>query len=194
TYAYHTQQRWRDYFRGTAAHNTVAVDGQDQSEIGGNFMWLRKAQARLLAHLPDAPVQVFAGEHDGYTRLADPVRHQRRVEFDTTCHRIVIKDILQCRQGHRIALHWHFAEACQVTPADGALQVRGARHGLDMRCRFGDGPRLLRGSETPPAGWISRTFDSKTPITTAVWQGAIDGTTEIVTEIDLRFAPASTTY
>ena len=194
TYAYHTQQRWRDYFRGTAAHNTVAVDGQDQSEIGGNFMWLRKAQARLLAHAPGAPVQVFEGEHDGYARLADPVRHRRRIEFDTTCHRIVIKDILQCQGEHQVALHWHYAEACQVAPVGDALQVRGARHGLLMRCRFGAGPRLLRGSETPPAGWISRTFDSKTPITTAVWQGAIDGTTEIVTEIDLRFAPASTIY
>jgi hypothetical protein len=194
TYAYHTQRLWRDYFRGTAAHNTVAVDGQDQSEIGGNFMWLRKARARLLAHVPDAPLQLFAGEHDGYARLADPVRHQRRIEYDTTCHRIVIKDILQCRREHQLALHWHFAEACQVTQADGALLVQGARHGLAMRCRFGDGPRLLRGSETPPAGWISRTFDSKTPITTAVWQAGIHGTTEIVTEIDLRFAPASTTY
>ncbi len=45
TYAYHTQGAWRQYFRGTAAHNTVRVDGQDQSESGGNFMWLRKARA-----------------------------------------------------------------------------------------------------------------------------------------------------
>lgn len=194
TYAYHTQKLWRDYFRSTAAHNTVQVDGQDQSEIGGNFMWLRKAQASLLAHAPDAAVQVFAGEHDGYTRLADPVRHRREVAYDTTCHRIVIKDILQCRLEHQVALHWHFAEACQVTADGPQLLAQGARHGLAMRCTFGAGVRLLRASEAPPAGWISRTFDSKTPITTAVWQGAIHGTTEIVTEMDLRLAPASTTY
>ena len=34
-----------NYFRGTAAHNTLRVDGLDQSEPGGNFMWLRKARA-----------------------------------------------------------------------------------------------------------------------------------------------------
>ncbi|MGI9304294.1 MAG: heparinase II/III domain-containing protein, partial [Gammaproteobacteria bacterium] len=27
TYAYHTGRLWRDYFRGTAAHNTVMIDG-----------------------------------------------------------------------------------------------------------------------------------------------------------------------
>lgn len=39
TYAYHTQKFWRDYFKGTSAHNTVRVDGVDQSVSGGNFLW-----------------------------------------------------------------------------------------------------------------------------------------------------------
>ena len=38
---------------------------------------------------------------------------------------------------------------------------------------------------TPIAGWISRKFDEKAGITTAVWRGRIRGTTEIVTEIAL---------
>src|SRR5205085_1921946 len=43
TYAYHTKKQWRDYFRGTGAHNTVRVDVQDQSVAGGNFLWLEHA-------------------------------------------------------------------------------------------------------------------------------------------------------
>lgn len=54
TYAYHTQKQWRDYFRGTSAHNTVRIDGRDQSESGGNFLWLRKAQSQCLAWRDDA--------------------------------------------------------------------------------------------------------------------------------------------
>ena len=38
TYAYHTQGPWRQYFRGTAAHSTLRVDGKDQSQFGGNFI------------------------------------------------------------------------------------------------------------------------------------------------------------
>ncbi len=184
TYAYHTQKAWRDYFRGTAAHNTVCVDGLDQSEIGGNFMWLRKANARLIGHDAAAPVQVFEGEHDGYQRLADPLLHRRRVEYDANRKRIVVKDILQCSGSHEIALHWHFAEGCAVAPEGGGVRAAARRAGLLLSCSHGEAA-LLRGSEAPIGGWISRRFDEKHPITTAVWRVAITGTTEIVTHIDV---------
>ena len=79
TYAYHTQSRWRWYFRGTIAHNTVCVDGKDQSQSGGNFMWMKKARAGCSLWSSTAESDVFAGWHDGYTRLADPVTHRRRI-------------------------------------------------------------------------------------------------------------------
>lgn len=192
TYAYHTHKTWRDYFRSTAAHNTLQVDNLDQSEIGGNFMWLRKAQASLVAHQTDAPVQRFEGRHDGYARLADPVTHSRRIEFDTISTRIVVMDTLQCDARHEVALHWHFAESCAVTVVDGAVVARGARHELCIKCGHGDGVALLRGSEAPPGGWISRTFDEKAPVATVVWRGGITGTTTIVTELRLRSIAEST--
>jgi hypothetical protein len=191
TYAYHTQAAWRDYFRGTAAHNTVCVDGQDQSEIAGNFMWLKKAKACLIAHQPHGPLQVFEGEHDGYARLADPLIHRRRITFDTNRNVVVVKDILQCQGVHQIALHWHLAEACHVEAGAGGVLARGARHALELRCAFGE-PSLLHASDSPIAGWIARSFDAKTPITTARWQGRVHGTTEIVTELHIRAAVGST--
>lgn len=192
TYAYHTHKTWRDYFRSTAAHNTLQVDGQDQSEIGGNFMWLRKASAKLAVHQAEGALQEFEGGHDGYMRLGDPVRHHRRIEFDTINTRIVITDTLQCDARHEVALHWHFAESRVVAIVDGAVVVRGQRHELCMECGHGDGAALLRGSESPPGGWISRTFDEKAPTATAVWRGDITGTTTIVTELRLRAVAEST--
>ena len=35
---------WRDFMRGTAAHNTLLVDGQDQSEVWGSFRVGRRAR------------------------------------------------------------------------------------------------------------------------------------------------------
>lgn len=185
TYAYHTQKAWRDYFRSTAAHNTVQVDGQDQSEIGGNFMWLRKANAKLLAHVPQGAVQVFEGEQDGYRRLGDAVLHRRKLDFDPASNVLVVLDTLECRGTHDVALHWHFAETCRVEGRAQALFALGRRSRLDMQCSFGDGPELLRSSEAPLGGWISRRFDEKEGITTAVWRGRISGTTQIETRITL---------
>jgi heparinase II/III-like protein len=65
TFAYHTEAEWRAYFRGTSAHNTVRIDGIDQSEPGGNFMWLRKARATCSRWMTSADEDFFEGWHDG---------------------------------------------------------------------------------------------------------------------------------
>ena len=83
TYAYHTQGAWRSYFRGTAAHNTVRVDGRDQSQPGGNFMWLRKAPAGCNLWRTSVERDVFEGWHGGYAGLADPVMHRRRIALES---------------------------------------------------------------------------------------------------------------
>ena len=184
TYAYHTQKKWRDHFRSTAAHNTVGVDGLDQSEIGGNFMWLKKARARMMSHDTNSGTQVFEGEHDGYRRLLDPVLHRRRIEFDINKKVIVVKDILQCTNVHEVSMHWQFAERCVVTLSDGQAQARAPRAGMRMRCSHGV-PEMLRASDSPPAGWISRRFDEKSPMSSVVWRAKIQGSTEIVTHIEL---------
>ncbi|WP_342118549.1 heparinase II/III family protein [Pseudoduganella sp. OTU4001] len=183
TYAYHTQRAWRDYFRSTAAHNTVEVDGQDQSEIGGNFMWLRKAHAQQLLHMPHGSCQFFEGKQDGYLRLRDPVLHRRSIEYDSNRNAVLVKDILECTGEHEVALHWHFAEGCRAETDGHTLHIRARSKGLRMACSFGGAPQLFCASTAPIAGWVSRSFDSKTGSTTARWRGKIHGTTTIETEI-----------
>ncbi|MGH8747056.1 MAG: alginate lyase family protein, partial [Burkholderiales bacterium] len=105
TYAYHRHGRWRDYFRGTAAHNTLRVDRQDQSLAGGSFLWLRHARARCELLESDACRDLFVGAHDGYLRLRDPVLHRRRIEFDKLASRIEVHDTLECAGEHFVELH-----------------------------------------------------------------------------------------
>jgi hypothetical protein len=186
TYAYHTQKRWRDYFRGTRAHNTVTVDGLDQSEIGGAFMWMRKARARLLRHQVEGPLQVFEGEHDGYARLPDPVIHRRTIQFDRNAESLIVADVLQCRASHAVELHWHLSEACSVTPGEHGFTVQAPRATLEFTCPPGFALDILRASEAPIGGWISRTFDAKTPIDTVRLRGTVRGDTQVLTTIAIR--------
>jgi hypothetical protein len=43
----------RDWFRGTAAHNTVTIDGQDQAQAAGPFRWNSKPEVHLSAWRSD---------------------------------------------------------------------------------------------------------------------------------------------
>lgn len=188
TYAYHTQKIWRDYFRGTAAHNTVCVDGENQSVIGGNFMWLRKANARCDKWETNDATDRLVASHDGYLRLADPITHRREISLDKGARRFVIVDTLECRGKHRACWSWHFSEKCQVKLEDNVVVAANDRRTVRLRLVNADARfELCRGDTNPPCGWVSRAFDSKVETTTARLVRDIDGTTTIVTEIQCDY-------
>jgi hypothetical protein len=184
TYAYHTQKQWRDYFRGTGAHNTVKIDGMDQSEPGGNFMWLRKANARCELWETGLDSDCFIGSHDGYLRLADPVLHRRKILLLKKEMILVVEDILECRKQHDIEISWHFSDACKLEVGRRAAVASCRNIRLEMSMPDSDGElQMARGREEPPLGWISRRFDEKTPSPSLVWKERIDGSVRRVTRI-----------
>lgn len=171
TYSYWQEQQWRDYFRGTSAHNTVRVDGLDQSVSGGRFMWTRKARCRI-ERLPDSPGQFdFAGAHDGYGRLPDPVRHRRAVRFDAADASLLVRDTFDGRQPHLVEQFWHFAPGLHVTLDGDTVLVQGQR--FRLRGRFAGAAlqlELVHGRETPPLGWYSSRYEHKQATTVLrVW-------------------------
>jgi hypothetical protein len=185
TYAYHTKPAWRRYFRGTGAHNTVRVDGQDQSVQGGNFMWLRHARAECLEFAHDGPQARFRGRHDGYMRLADPVLHER--EILQRGNLVEINDQLDCKARHVVERCWHFSEHCRVH-LDGDTVI--AEHGpVRVRLRAAekvDNINRLRGSQDPPGGWVSRRFDVKVPSDSIYFCNNIEGKSNLRTVIEIE--------
>jgi len=185
TYAYHTQGPWRRYFRGTSAHSTVRVDGKDQSQSGGNFMWLEKARAGCSLWSSTPERDLFEGWQDGYMRLADPVMHRRRIALDKAARRVVIEDSLQMAGEHDIELFFHCSERCQVDPLpDGYAVTQGARTLIVGLPHFKDGSSCVyHGSSAPISGWVSRRFDDKQPSATIAWRARLEGEVVLRSEI-----------
>jgi hypothetical protein len=186
TYAYHTQQRWRNYFRGTAAHNTLRIDGLDQSEPGGNFMWLRKARAGCSLWLSSAQKDTFEGWHDGYMRLPDPVKHRRLIELDKLARRVLVEDTLEMEEAHDVELFFHFSEHCQVVRDEGGYVASHGSISIQLSLPPDGEAQLYAGSVSPIAGWISRSFDRRVPTPTLVWRARIVGKALLRTEIHIR--------
>jgi hypothetical protein len=162
TYSYWQERKWRDYFRGTSAHNTLRIDGLDQSVAGGPFMWLRKARAAIERMPQSAHDFDFRGSHDGYQRLADAVRHVRNVRFDAAAGTIVVRDEVAARRPHQVELFWHFAPELDVRLSSTGLHARGQRFTLQMQAVGADLKlELVRAAENPPLGWISRAYETK---------------------------------
>jgi hypothetical protein len=110
----------RNMFRGTRAHNTLAVDGLDQAEPDGPFAWSSIPKIQKDLWITGANFTLFAGSHSGYERLAEPVLHQRFV-FHLHESFWLIRDIAQGSGSHLLETSWHFAPD---------LEVRNSRRGF----------------------------------------------------------------
>jgi len=185
TYAYHTQAPWRHYFRGTAAHNTVRVDGVDQSQSGGHFMWVHKAVAGCSLWRPSAERDVFEGWHDGYMRLPDSVMHRRRITLDKKKRCVVIEDTLLMSGTHDVELFFHCSEQCCVDAAPGGYRISREERALSLRLpqAAGSATAVNCGSLAPISGWVSRKFDMKRPAPTVLWRCRLTGNSVLRSEI-----------
>jgi hypothetical protein len=193
TYDYFTFPEWRSYFRATRAHNTVEVDGLDQSVMLGPFLWGQRAQARCLRFAPDADGGVVAGEHDGYARLPDPVVHRRTLRLDGRARTLVVEDELLAAGRHEVASRFHLAEACRVVgQARNLLTIEapGGRVELELD------PRLVvetqAGSESPIGGWVSRGYHRRAASVTIVGRAAIEGNATFVCHVRISPVTAAT--
>lgn len=188
TYAYHTHRAWRDYFKGTSAHNTVRVDGLDQSVSGGNFLWIKHAQARALAIERTPLADRWVASHDGYSRLKHPLTHRRELLLEKPSSRLQVIDELLGSGAHEIEIFWHFAEQCTVLANGRDVRVTCGNVLISMTLPKELHCDVHRGLELPrPSGWSSRGFDSKVPTTTVVARGRVDGAARFVTRFILDF-------
>jgi hypothetical protein len=187
TYSYHTQQKWRDYFKGTSAHNTVRIDRLDQSVSSGNFMWAIHANAVCDQFNAENQFDSWDAQHDGYRRLGDPVVHRRTIRFDKEALVFSITDFLDCKAKHDVEIHWHCSEHCTVTCEDQGIRIIVEDVEVVMSMPESSWrPEVIKGRETPPLGWISREFDVKVSSPTVRWSGSIDGNTQLTTLICIR--------
>ncbi len=177
TYTFYTPGPWRRYFRGTAGHNTLRVDGRDQSQPGGSFMWLRKADARCTLWRSSDDRDVFEGRHDGYTHLPDPVEHRRRISVDKRVRQVIIEDTVLMSGTHEIELFFHCSERCEVDPVPEGYRILHGGHELFLRLPQVEDAvtRVYRGSIAPISGWASRGFDEKQPAPTIWWRHRLEG-------------------
>ena len=143
----------RSYERSTRAHNTLEIDGRDQTETWAAFRAGRRANA-LLECCRQGPEGVeVVGSHDGYQRLSGRPLHTRTwTVSDTGVH---ILDEIAGSGVHDVAAWLHIGDGSQVEALpNGSFRTGGLEitvDGANVRCELIP-PR--RG----PEGWIATGF------------------------------------
>jgi len=97
----------RAYERSTAAHNTVEIDGQDQTEVWGVFRAARRARGKLELVSSDGDTVEIVASHNGYRRLDGSPLHRRKWRISSG--RVEITDTVLGTAAHLVVSRLHVA-------------------------------------------------------------------------------------
>ena len=177
SFHYNAPPPWENALRSAFHHNTLTVDGHDQMSPAGRFLYLDRAQARVLEKSGR-----LCAEHDGYRRLG--LTHRRTLEATADGWRVADDLIATGAASPRqfeLRLHWLLPDHPWTLSSDGLeLQAPSGRIELHFRLeptnvfeislvRAGD---YLSGGG-PPAltqGWFSPTYAVKTPALSLIFE------------------------
>lgn len=133
--------------RGTAAHNTVTVDGQDSSEVWSGFRVARRAFPVGLRVEEGAGAWTVSCSHDGYRRLKGRPRHFRRWRFSD--NQLTVTDAITEGGVHRSVAAFHFHPDLRPVPGSDATEGELLRDGqVVLRWHTGRGRAHIA-----PATW-----------------------------------------
>jgi len=189
TFQYNASPPWDNALATTAVHNTVTVDGRDQMQRAGRFLWLDWAQAILISAEPNA----LTAEHNGYRKLS--ILHRRQLEWQASSHWLVIDTLLPVGSAvreHIFRLHWLLPDwpwkleegTLELTPPAGkfTLHIAVESEAPDKtKFQLVRGGELLAGAgqSNPVLGWVSPTYGQRQP--------ALSLTVEVTAEVPVTF-------
>jgi hypothetical protein len=195
TYCYHGDPAWRAYFRSTLAHNTIELDGQNQSADGGPFFWLRHARCRELDAQDIGDAADWTAEHDGYFVLDKPTVHRRCVRLDRASRTVDIVDEVDA-DGHdlRMAIHLGPEVAAELAVTSAILTWRASEAAGAARLELPAPLRwsLHRGETDPILGWYSAGLGRRAPAFTLLGTGRSTASEPLNTRLEfLDIGPAT---
>jgi len=162
---YYGDLDWRMYYRSTRAHNTVVIDGAEQSEIWDRFRVARRAHP-VDVHWANngSKLTYVIGSHTGYRRLSGNVTHRRWMCWIDRRFWLVC-DHITGRGRHHVESFIHFdpsVEVVRMPPIWGEQGVFGeVKRGPTSLKIISWGMNKIstyRGESDPIQGWVAPEF------------------------------------
>lgn len=179
TFSYNTTQDDLLYFNGTASHNTVTINQNDQMEKASRFIWLNWTKSKIIKYKTTKDFSFFEGEHYGYS----PIIHRRAI-LQAKDILVVVDDLLGDIQKDSISLSWLFGihEVKKISNKEWEITLPNGTSWTMNIVTFEDiEANLYTGTNTPVAGWRSLYYGHKEPFPQLIINAGIAKDTRFVT-------------
>ena len=169
----------RTYERSTSSHNTVTVNGLDQSEIWGAFRIGRKARPTEVASGAIGAGAWVAAGHDGYVQTSGVMHHRWVGLVDTS---IVIVDRLTANQQQaRLVGRFHLAPTIEVQVHGSGRFLLTGEGGGEFQVQWMGVPSLHHLPASESGSWYAPRFGERIPRGTLQWSETLPAhTTRVV--------------
>ena len=114
--------------RSTAAHNTVIVNGEEQTEVWKSFRVGRRAHVTDL----NEGSNFITAEHDGFKHVG--IRHTRRFEWNK--NKLHINDLISGKVDADAAAYFHFHPSVKVNKTENGVIANKGRLTFDGHNQF----------------------------------------------------------
>jgi uncharacterized heparinase superfamily protein len=166
---------WREYFRGTPAHSTVAIDGRNQSELWATFRVARRARVEgVRVSSTSDRVEIRARCRPYHLPGA---AHERVLVWSPK--NLSIGDTLPGAEGHVVESFLHVDPAWSAEKSgDSVVVLTQPSARVVLRIEGAPSVTIHRGETDPRCGWRATGFNRVTPsFTVRVASRSYDGGT-----------------
>ena len=165
TYAYHTDKKWRQYFIGTLAHNTIRINKKNQALNGGPTLWLKHYNIFIDEFIKNEKFDKVVARHDGYVKSG--IWHTREFLFDKLINRIIITDSIECKEDKELFIEFPLHMHPEIHPVKENNCIFIYDKNKNLKIKIINDPKfnstLLKGNKSPIIGWYSKSFYKKEP-------------------------------
>ncbi len=116
--------------RGSAAHNTLVIDGLDSSEVWAVFRVARRARVSRRRTDFGGPQFLISARHDGYKRVPGAVLHERTWRLGDGG--LEILDRVSGRGRHRVELFFHLHPGVEIHEDGGVIHLAWSGSGTKI--------------------------------------------------------------
>lgn len=163
---YTADKKWRNYFRSSAAHSTVILDGMGQAEPEGPFSWhgTRPRTQFNSCEINDS-MQLVDACHDAWAGTDELISHRRRVLFINRSYWLIIDD-LSGHNEHRMDVRYQLAPLEVEREQNQWIRIYGRHQGALLLKGISASHidvDICQGGTDPMRGWLSRDYGQQQP-------------------------------
>lgn len=162
---------WHCYFRSTAAHNTIEINGASQAKQGGILVWSHAPKFKLIGKEDNPFFNAVTAEHYGYHAQEESPVHRRTFAWIDNQFWVTIDEIYSTNGGtkkHTIKPHFHFNSGVRTDALDNGnrIMAHAANSCLEIVPIVRNGAHIIleknEGGKNAHEGWIAPTYRAVT--------------------------------